>query len=73
MNHLRMDDIGTYSEGGYIYVVVQASVPHILNTTESYNEAKKLSMLTANNSVILAISPETIEAINRGTTKEIIV
>lgn len=71
---LTMDNIG--SKPGlddYLYVVVQTGFPYFAYVTSQYNVARRMRILSEFESVILAIKPETLEAIENGDIREIIV
>lgn len=71
---LTMDNVGgKLGLDDYLYVVVQTKFPYIVNTTPHYNVARRMRILSEFESVILAIKPETLEAIENGDIREIIV
>lgn len=70
---LTMDSIGKLDTDDFVYVVVQTSVPYIANVATSYSEARRLRTYTPFESVILALQPETLQAIQNGELREIII
>lgn len=70
---LTMDTIGTLDLDDYLYVVVQIAVPYTSNVARTYATARKLRIESEFESVILAIQPDTLQAIRTGELTEIII
>lgn len=70
---LTMDTIGTLDLEDYLYVVVQIAVPYTSNVARNYAAARKLRIQSEFESVILAIQPDTLQAIRTGELTEIII